>query len=258
MNVKELKSKSLFLLLLLVLLCLSVYLFSDSSIHVMQSKSSSKDSGNIKKTGSSNTGSSMDKKEKLTIVVDAGHGGRDPGKVGINGALEKDINLSIALKLKSLLEQNDINVIMLREDDSGLYSEGDSNKKVADMRKRVDTINSSKAVLAISIHQNSFTQESIKGAQVFYFNRSVKSKTFAEIMQNQLKKSLADGNKRVAKSNDSYYMLKKTECPIIIVECGYLSNTTEAGLLLDGDYQEKMAWAIHLGIFNYLNQPDDK
>lgn len=244
MNAKDLKSKSLFHLLMLVMLCLSVYLFSDTATHVMQTESGSEQK--------------EEQKEKLTIVLDAGHGGRDPGKVGINGALEKDVNLGIALKLKSLLEQNDINVIMIRDDDSGLYSESDSNKKVADMRKRVEIINSSNAVLAVSIHQNSFTQEEIKGAQVFYFDNSDKSKIFGELMQNQLKKTLADGNKRVAKSNDSYYMLKKTKIPIIIIECGYLSNTNEANLLLKDDYQEKLAWAIHLGIFTFLNQEADK
>lgn len=197
-------------------------------------------------------------KDKITVVVDAGHGGRDPGKIAVNGALEKDINLSIAKKLKRLLEQNDINVIMIREDDSGLYSDSDSNKKAADMRKRVGIINKSNAVLAISIHQNSFTQESIKGAQVFYYNNSEQGKKFAELMQEQLKKSLQDGNKRMAKSNDSYYMLKKVQCPIIIVECGYLSNNAEAALLIDENYQERMAFAIHLGLLSYLNSNLDK
>jgi N-acetylmuramoyl-L-alanine amidase len=110
--------------------------------------------------------------KKITIVLDAGHGGRDPGKVGINGAEEKKINLSIALKLKELLDQNDINVILTREDDNGLYSENDRNRKQADMRKRVEIINNSDAVAVISIHQNSFPQEDQKGAQVFYYSHS--------------------------------------------------------------------------------------
>lgn len=201
------------------------------------------------------TGGGINKSEgKETIVIDAGHGGRDPGKVGVNNTLEKDINLNIALKLKSLLEQNDYNVIMTRSDDSGLYSESDSNKKVSDMRKRVEIINSSKAALAISIHQNSFTAEEIKGAQVFYYTVSDEGKEYANILQDQLKKTLNDGNKRQAKGNDAYYMLKKTQIPIVIVECGYLSNNKEAQLLNTEDYQEKMAWAIHLGIINYLNK----
>lgn len=236
--------KKYFNILFFIMVSLSVILLANPAVDVMKRAGSA--AGLIKE------------KEKVTIVLDAGHGGRDPGKVAVNGALEKDINLSIAQKLKKLLEQNDINVIMIREDDSGLYSESDSNKKAADMRNRVDLINKSNAVLAISIHQNSFTQESIKGAQVFYYNGSEQGKKFAEIMQGRLKESLQDGNKRMAKANDSYYMLKKVQCPIVIVECGYLSNNAEAALLIDDNYQEKMAFAIHLGLLTYLNDYLDK
>lgn len=236
---KKSGNKKYFNILFLVMVSLAVILLADPAMDAMKQAGSA--AGLIKQ------------KDKITVVLDAGHGGRDPGKVAVNGALEKDINLSIAQKLKTLLEQNDINVVMIRNDDSGLYSESDSNKKAADMRNRVDIINKSEATLAISIHQNSFTQESIKGAQVFYYNNSDEGKKFAENMQEQLKKSLQDGNKRMAKANDSYYMLKKVECPIIIVECGYLSNNTEAALLTDENYQERMAFAIHLGLLSYLN-----
>lgn len=252
--------KKYFNILFFIMVSLSILLLANPAIDVMKragftsnNQKQKEKEKEIQKEAQKET-----QKEKLTIVLDAGHGGRDPGKVGVNGALEKDVNLSIALKLKKLLEQNDINVIMIREDDSGLYSDSDSNKKAADMRKRVDLINSSNALLAISIHQNSFTQESIKGSQVFYFTNSQDGKEFAEIMQQQLKTSLQDGNKRQAKANDSYYMLKKTECPIVIVECGYLSNNSEAALLIDGKYQEKMAWAIHLGLLSYINSLADK
>lgn len=237
-------NKKYFNILFLVMVSLAVILLADPAMDAMKQAGSA--AGLIKQ------------KDKITVVLDAGHGGRDPGKVAVNGALEKDINLSIAQKLKTLLEQNDINVVMIRNDDSGLYSESDSNKKAADMRNRVDIINKSEATLAISIHQNSFTQESIKGAQVFYYNNSDEGKKFAENMQEQLKKSLQDGNKRMAKANDSYYMLKKVECPIIIVECGYLSNNTEAALLTDENYQERMAFAIHIGLLSYLNDYLDK
>lgn len=228
--------RNYFHLLFLFFVCLAVYTLNDPSILVMQ-----RDSKTEKADG------------QITIVLDPGHGGRDPGKVGINGALEKDINLSVALKLKNLLEQNDIHVIMTRDTDSGLYKDSDNNKKAVDMRNRVDLINNSGAVLTVSIHQNSYTSEEIKGAQVFYYTQSQEGKQFASVMQSQLKASLMDGNRREAKSNDSYYMLRKSENPIVIVECGYLSNNNEATLLLDDEYQEKMAWAIHLGIFRFLN-----
>lgn len=241
---KKNSNKKYFNILFLVMFSLAVILLADPAMDAMKQAGSA--AGLIKQ------------KDKITVVLDAGHGGRDPGKVAVNGALEKDINLSISLKLKTLLEQNDINVVMIRKDDSGLYSESDSNKKAADMRNRVDIINKSGAAIAVSIHQNSFTQESIKGAQVFYYSNSDEGKKFAENMQEQLKKSLQDGNKRMAKANDSYYMLKKVECPIIIVECGYLSNNTEAALLTDENYQNRMAFAIHLGLLSYLNDYLDK
>lgn len=192
--------------------------------------------------------------KKFVVVIDAGHGGFDPGKVGVNGELEKNINLSIAQKLKEFLELNDCEVVMTRATDEGLYSASDSNKKSADMKKRVDIIRETTPDIAISIHQNSFTKESSKGAQVFYHVDSKEGKELAESIQEQLKKTLNDGNRRVAKSNDSYFMLKKSVCPLVIVECGFLSNYTEAKLLMEDAYQEKIAWSIHLGVMNYLNK----
>lgn len=194
------------------------------------------------------------KPDKITVAIDAGHGGFDPGKVGINNALEKDINLSIANKLKSLLEQNDIKVIMTREDNEGLYEQSDQNKKLVDMKKRVSIINSSDAFIAISIHQNSYTQENSWGAQVFYYQKSDEGKILAETIQKSMVKSLNDGNHRMAKSNNSYYMLKQINCPLVIVECGFLSNRAEADLLCKDYYQENVAWAIHLGIMEYINK----
>lgn len=194
--------------------------------------------------------------KKYVVAIDAGHGGFDPGKIGIKGDLEKDINLSIALKLKTLLEMNDCEVIMTRQTDTGLYDAGDSNKKASDMRKRVEIITQANPDIAISIHQNSFTQESIKGAQVFYHINSSEGKELADIIQEELKNTLNDGNHRVAKSNDTYYMLKKSNCPLVIVECGFLSNYKESELLVNEEYQEKVAWAIHLGIMNYLNHQE--
>ena len=196
--------------------------------------------------------------KKFVVVIDAGHGGFDPGKVGVNGELEKNINLNIAKKLKEFLELNDCEVVMTRETDEGLYSASDSNKKSADMKKRVDIIKETTPDIAISIHQNSFTQESSKGAQVFYHVDSEEGKELAQIIQEQLKKTLKDGNRRVAKSNDTYYMLKKSICPLVIVECGFLSNHTEAKLLMDEGYQEKIAWSLHLGVMNYLNNHTDQ
>lgn len=191
------------------------------------------------------------KEHKLLVVIDAGHGGIDPGKVGINQALEKDINLVIAKKVKRYLELSDVEVIMTREGEEGLYSPEDSNKKVQDMKNRVALIDSSGADLAVSIHQNSYSEEYVKGAQVFYYATSVQGQKMAEVMQKTMAEVLDRENRREAKANDSYYLLKKTETPIIIAECGFLSNSAEAELLMREDYQDRVAWAIHLGILRY-------
>ena len=188
-----------------------------------------------------------------TVVLDAGHGGMDPGKIGVAGTLEKELNLEIVYRVKRLLEQNNVGVVLTRESDAGLYTEADSNKKSADMRKRIEIINEAAPHLVVSIHQNSYTAPSCKGAQVFYYEGSEKGKLLAEGLQRMLKETLADGNTRETKANSSYYMLKKSTYPSVIVECGFLSNPEEEALLLNEEYQEKVAWAIHLGILQYLN-----
>ena len=180
------------------------------------------------------------------------HGGADPGKVGINDALEKDINLEIAKKLKSFLEAEGIRVVMTRTGDAGLYDENASNKKVQDMKRRLEIIEEADPVLVVSIHQNSYHEEYVEGAQVFYYQTSEKSRELAELLQEELK-SLDTENHRQAKGNDSYYLLKKTSKPIAIVECGFLSNRREAEKLITPLYQEKLAWSIYMGIMKYLN-----
>ena len=190
---------------------------------------------------------------KRLIVIDAGHGAADSGKVGINGELEKDINLSIALRLKELLEQQDVKVVMTREDDQGMYPGTGSNRKIRDMQKRVERINKEQPALTVSIHQNAYPDESVSGVQTFYFEGSQESKAAAEILQEQLILTLQPEKERVAKSNTSYYLLKNTNYPIVIVECGFLTNRKEAELLCDEEYQQRTAWAIHLGILQYLN-----
>lgn len=192
-------------------------------------------------------------KQKPVVVIDAGHGGNDPGKVGINNALEKDINLSIAIMLKKMLEAEDIEVIMTRETDKGLYDENSKNKKAQDMKRRCEIISNSNSVVTVSIHQNSYHEEYVNGAQVFYFKHSENAKTLAEIIQKQLQSHVQPENKRVAKNNTSYYLLKKTNATAVIVECGFLSNYEEASKLVDENYQQKLAWAVHLGILQYIN-----
>lgn len=192
-------------------------------------------------------------KKKIRVVIDAGHGGDDPGKIGTNGALEKDINLKIAGRVKALLEAQDIEVVMTRETEDGLYDADASNKKVQDMKRRIAIIEEAQPVITVSIHQNSYQEEYVHGAQVFYYTNSVEGKLLAEYLQESLIEIADPENTRVTKANDSYYLLKKTGTPIVIVECGFLSNDAEAEKLTTEDYQEKIAWAVHMGILRYLN-----
>ena len=193
-------------------------------------------------------------KKKYIVCVDPGHGGTDPGKVGINGQLEKDINLAIAKKLKTYLEASDVTVVLTRDKDMGLYSSGDAHKKMADMRKRCQLIEEVKPDLVISIHQNSYHEEAIRGGQVFYYKTSVRGKKLAQILQERFDYVLGDANKRQAKANDNYYLLLHVKEPIVIAECGFLSNREEAEKLETKEYQDRLAWTLHMGIMEYLNQ----
>lgn len=179
------------------------------------------------------------------IILDAGHGGFDPGKVGQDNTLEKDINLSITKKLQVYLEQSGSFILNTRVDDTAL-----SDQKREDMNQRKNLANEEGVDLFVSIHQNSFPQESVKGAQVFYYGDSEESKRLAECVQNRLKE-IDPNNTREAKSNTDYYLLKKTAVPSIIVECGFLSNIEERNKLKTEEYQEQIAWGVYLGILDY-------
>ena len=191
------------------------------------------------------------KKDYPVIVLDAGHGGFDPGKVGVNGALEKDINLSIVKKLKVLLEEEGFPVHLTRETDTLLGPANSTSKKKDDMIARIEMITQLKPYFTISIHQNSFPNESVSGPQVFYYKDSEESATMAQIIQDVLNSQLAPVKKRAPQSNANYYLLTRTPTPTVIVECGFLSNPTEADLLIQDEYQSRIAYSIFLGILSY-------
>ena len=188
------------------------------------------------------------------IVIDAGHGGYDPGKMGINGLPEKDVNLSIATMLRDDLEACGIQVVMTRTEDRSLCGEGEENAKARDLKNRIRVIEEVHPEVAVSIHQNSFPEAYVKGAQVFYYVTSAEGKKLAEALQKRLISELDPENDRQIKENDSYYLLKKTSVPLVIAECGFLSNPEEAQKLGTQEYQEDVAWALYLGIMDYLEK----
>ena len=181
------------------------------------------------------------------VIIDPGHGGLDAGKVGVNGAEEKEINLKISLKVKELLNQEDVEVVMTTSEDERL-----AESQVEDLKKRAALMNEKKPVLAVSIHQNSYHEEGVSGAQVFYYTDSAESERAAGLIQDALKE-IAPDNTKEAKANSTYYILKKTEVPVVIAECGFLSNYEEAERLADEEYQQKLAEAVTKGILQYIN-----
>lgn len=196
------------------------------------------------------------KKENKTIVIDVGHGGNDPGKVSTDGIQEKDVNLEIAGYLKDYLIAQDYTVYLTRETDCGLHDANASNKKTSDLKNRVLFFQEKNASLVVSIHQNSYSDTIQHGAQTFYYSTSEPGKQLAECIQKSLLK-MDDTNTRTEKSSDSYYLLKNSTMPAVIVECGFLSNPEETAKLTDPNYQKKLAYAISLGICEYDNQARD-
>ncbi len=192
-----------------------------------------------------------------TLVIDAGHGGQDGGAVGITGVLEKNINLSIALKLKTEAEKNGWKVIMTRSSDMSLHDTESSkvrSQKRSDLQKRKSILNKNSNAIFVSIHQNKFEQSKYKGAQVFYADNEEAQK-LGENIQQSLIKVLADGNNRVAKTiTDEVYLLKGVKTPAVIVECGFLSNPEEEQLLTQNNYQTKVAQAIFEGVCAYKGE----
>ena len=207
----------------------------------------------LSREGAMLTGKSITE-EKGLILIDSGHGGIDPGVVGIGGVKEKDINLKIAKELAGALEKKGYKAVLIRKDDNGLYDAESKNKKVQDMQKRCAMIKEEKPLLTVSIHQNSYQDSSVCGPQVFYYEDSVRGKNLAEFIQEELNLGLKVKRPRVAKGNKTYYLLKRSESVLNIVECGFLTNPEEAGLLCKEEYQNKIVEAIVKGIEQYLKQ----
>lgn len=194
--------------------------------------------------------------KKGTVVLDAGHGGEDGGAVGVNGAMEKDINLSIALELEKYLKQNHFDVIMVRDGD---YSVGDQSLPTIAERKRSDTKNRLKLVeeagecVLISIHQNHFSESKYSGAQMFYSANREESAVLAECIRENVVSALQPENRRENKQADAnIYLLNNCRVPAVLVECGFLSNPEEAQKLTEEQYQKDMAASIYNGLIDYL------
>lgn len=191
-----------------------------------------------------------------TIIIDPGHGGEDGGTVGVEGIVEKNINLGISLKLKDILEKQKYNVIMTRETDISIYDEGLKSlrqKKVSDIHNRMKIIEETENCIFISIHQNHYGVSKYNGAQVFYSKNNEKSAILAQEIQKSIVESLQPDNLRQTKqAGTSIYLLYHSDVPSVMVECGFLSNSVEAKKLIDEEYQMQISKAISEGIIKFL------
>lgn len=192
-----------------------------------------------------------------TVIVDAGHGGDDGGAIGIDGTVEKDINLDIALKLEKLLKFYGFNVIMTRTEDVMTCDDGlDSlrKRKVSDIHNRFDLMQKNPDAVFISVHQNKFEDSSQHGTQVFYSGNNEKSKELAEAIQTSITSTLQPKNDRVVKKSGSgIYLLYHAKIPAVLVECGFISNSDEVKKLKDESYRMKLVIMIADGLLKYLS-----
>lgn len=202
-------------------------------------------------SGGNNTGAGK------VVVLDAGHGGEDPGAVSsFSGAKEKDITLIIAEKTKALLEEAGYKVIMTRSEDVLNYDDENASmtkKRRQDLLKRKKVMDESGADIVVSIHLNAFTDEKYSGAQVFYTKESLSSKKLAMSIQQAFRDTVDPNNEREAlKKNEDIIITKNCKVTTVVAECGFLSNQAEEAQLIDETYQGKLALAIKKGIDGYF------
>ena len=180
------------------------------------------------------------------ITIDAGHGGWDPGKIGIHKEREADINLQIANYLQMYLQLGGAHAFLTRVEDQAL-----ADTKNADLRARSSLPTEQFAEIFVSIHQNAYSSEKAKGGQVFYYEGSEQGKLLAEAIQNQINTFLQPQSK-IPTPNKQYFLLKNSAIPAIIIECGFLTHPDESYMLNSDKYQQKVAWAIYMGILDYF------
>lgn len=200
------------------------------------------------------TAAEGDDVQKKIIVIDPGHGGPDGG-ASSGDVLEKDLNLSVSLKLRDIVNASGNSAVMTRETDDVEMSQNGKYSKKTDLQHRMDVLNSSQGDIFISIHMNKFSDSKYSGAQVFSSDNGDESKQLGEIIQSSLKNNLDNSNTRAAKGNErNVYILKNAKVPAVLVECGFLSNPDELKLLTEEEYQKKLSEAIYKGIEEYISK----
>lgn len=198
-------------------------------------------------------------KPTKTIIIDAGHGGFDSGAVATDGTLEKDLNLSIAKRLKSHLSGLGYNIILTRETDEALKTEETDSEasKRGDMKRRVEIMNAYPDAIFLSIHQNKFEQESVCGLQVFYSSKET-SDILAKSIQAEWNERLTDRPRDAKADTRGVYILRNASVPAVIIECGFISNSDELRKLKSEKYQNELCFVLERGIINYYKEIEEK
>ncbi len=191
------------------------------------------------------------------VIVDAGHGEPDGGAIGVNGTLEKDINLKIAKKVEEVLDAKGVRVIMTRTGDLSLFETRDGTlrkKKREDMNTRLSIMKKSGADLFLSIHMNSFENKKANGLHVFYAENYNEIEPLAENIQERISKITGAKTHAVKTADKNLFLMKNPPVPAILVECGFISNPEEERKLNESDYQSRIAWAIAESVETYFKE----
>lgn len=193
--------------------------------------------------------------EGMRIVLDAGHGGIDGGVVGKKtGIKESDLNLAIVYKLKTELEELGFEVVLTRKTEAGLYDTTAKGFKKRDMQKRKEIVESVNPSMVLSIHQNYYPSQATRGGQVFYDGKNEGSKKLALLTQKKLNELYdREGAKARNATSGEFFMLSCSDCPSVIVECGFLSNEKDENLLTDESWQKKLAETLARGVLAYFS-----
>ena len=190
-----------------------------------------------------------------TVIIDAGHGGEDSGAIGKNGALEKDINLSVSVMLGEELTARGYNVVYTRTEDKLLYKEEENIKgirKISDLKNRCAIAKEYPKAIFVSIHVNSFGDPRYSGLQVYFSENDARSRQLADKIQLSVKDRLQPDNSRKIKPGKALYILEHIDNVAVLVECGFISNLEEAEKLSDKEYQKELSFAIVCGIIEYI------
>ena len=193
--------------------------------------------------------------DNTVIVLDAGHGGEDPGATGTNGKYEKDINLEVTMLLGEALREKGYTVVYTRTEDKMLYKPEENVKgmrKISDLKNRCAIANENESCILVSIHMNSYGASKYSGLQVYYNNEDPNSRKLADSVQSNVRENLQNDNNRAIKDGSNLFLLENCNGTAILIECGFLSNAEECEKLSQKEYQKQLSFAIVCGIIEYI------